>query len=103
MLDAAVHAAGLDELLNAVLSVHLVKKFKTAPEAYQLGTDTLGLAARDMLFVSSNAWDICGAAWFGYPTFWVNRANAPMEELGVIPKGIGTSLNDLLSFVAASS
>jgi len=101
MLDAAVHAAGMDDLLNAVLSVHLVKKFKTAPEAYQLGPDTFGLAARDMLFVSSNAWDICGAAWFGYPTFWVNRANAPMEELGVTPKGSGTSLNDMLNFVGA--
>jgi 2-haloacid dehalogenase len=54
-----------------------------------------------MLFVSSNAWDICGASWFGYPTFWVNRANAPMEELGVTPKGSGTSLNDLLNFVGA--
>ena len=99
--DAAVQAAGMNDLLNAVLSVHLVKKFKTAPEAYQLGPDTLGIAARDMLFVSSNAWDVCGAAWFGYPTFWVNRANAPMEELGVIPKGSGASLNDLLKFVGA--
>jgi 2-haloacid dehalogenase len=99
MLDAVVKAAGLEALLNAVLSVHSVKKFKTAPDAYQLGPDTFGLAAKDMLFVSSNAWDICGAAWFGYQTFWVNRANAPMEELGVAPNGSGNSLNDLLHFV----
>ncbi len=101
MLDAVVQAAGMQDLLNAVLSVHLVKKFKTAPEAYQLGPDTLGIAAKDMLFVSSNAWDICGAAWFGYSTFWVNRTNAPMEELGVIPKGSGASLTNLLNFVGA--
>lgn len=99
MLEAAVSAAHMQELLNAVLSVHTVKKFKTAPEAYQLGPDAFGLAAKDMLFVSSNAWDICGAAWFGYQTFWVNRANAPMEELGVTPKGNGQSLTDLLHFV----
>ena len=99
MLDAAVQAAGFQDLLNAVLSVHAVQKFKTAPEAYQLGPDTFGLPAKDMLFVSSNAWDVCGAAWFGYQTFWVNRANAPMEELGVTPNGSGPTLNDLLHFV----
>ena len=102
MLDAAVHAAGFQDLLNAVLSVHAVQKFKTAPEAYQLGPDTFGLSAKDMLFVSSNAWDVCGAAWFGYQTFWVNRANAPMEELGVTPNGSGSTLNDLLHFVGRS-
>ncbi len=99
MLDAVVHSAGMQSLLNAVLSVDAVKKFKTAPEAYQLGPDTFGLQAKDMLFVSSNAWDVCGAAWFGYQTFWVNRGNAPMEELGVTPNGSGSSLNDLLHFV----
>ncbi len=99
MLDAVVQAAGMQDLLNAVLSVHAVKKFKTAPEAYQLGTDTFGLPAKDILFVSSNAWDVCGAAWFGYQTFWVNRASAPMEELGVTPNGCGSTLNDLLQFI----
>lgn len=99
MLDAVVQAAGMQTLLNAVLSVHAVKKFKTAPEAYQLGPDTFGLSAKEMLFVSSNAWDVCGAAWFGYQTFWVNRAHAPMEELGVTPSGSGSTLNDLLDFV----
>jgi 2-haloacid dehalogenase len=42
---------------------------------------------------------VAGAKWYGYPTFWVNRAGAPLEELGVVPDGIGTGLNDLVSFV----
>ena len=62
--------------------------------------DTLGIAARDALFVSSNGWDICGAAWFGYRTFWVNRAAAPREELGVTPHGEGRTLDDLQQFVS---
>ncbi|HEV2609226.1 MAG TPA: haloacid dehalogenase type II [Noviherbaspirillum sp.] len=99
MLDAAVQAAGMGEVFNHVLSVDAVKKFKTAPEAYQLGVDVLGLSARDILFVSSNCWDVCGAGWFGYKTFWVNRAGAPVEELGVTPHGEGRSLTDLLAFV----
>jgi 2-haloacid dehalogenase len=99
MLESAVLAAGMQGLFTQVLSVHSVQRFKTAPEAYQLGPDMLGVAAKDSLFVSSNGWDICGAAWFGYRTFWVNRANAPMEELGVTPTGVGRTLDDLQSFL----
>ena len=99
MLDPLIKAAGMDGLFSHVLSAHSVKKFKTAPEVYRLGTSTLGVAAEDCLFVSSNGWDICGAAWFGYPTFWVNRAAAPIEVLGVAPDGEGRSLNDLLQYV----
>ncbi len=99
MLESAVSAAGMQGVFTQVLSVHSVQKFKTAPEAYQLGPDMLGVAAKDSLFVSSNGWDICGAAWFGYRTFWVNRAGAPMEELGVTPHGEGRTLDDLHRFV----
>lgn len=99
MLDAAVQAAGMSDLFTQVLSVHAVEKFKTAPEAYQLGPDTLGVSAKDTLFVSSNCWDVCGAAWFGYRTFWVNRSNSPLEELGIRPHGQGRTLDDLAQFV----
>lgn len=99
MLNAAVQAAGMQDLFIQVLSVDSVQKFKTAPEAYQLGPDVLGIAARDSLFVSSNCWDVCGAAWFGYRTFWVNRVNAPMEELGVTPNAQGRSLTDLRGYI----
>lgn len=99
MLDPVIKAAGMDRVFSHVLSAHSVKKFKTAPEVYRLGTSTLGLAPQDCLFVSSNGWDICGAAWFGYSTFWVNRAAAPIEVLGVSPDGEGRSLNDLLQYV----
>jgi 2-haloacid dehalogenase len=99
MLDAVVQAAGMSELFTQVLSVHTIKKFKTAPEAYQLGSDTLSVLAKDTLFVSSNCWDICGAAWFGYKTFWVNRSNAPLEELGITPHAEGRTLEDLARFV----
>lgn len=100
MLEVAVKAAGMQSLFHHLLSVDSVGKFKTAPEAYQLGTDMFGTAAKNILFVSSNCWDVCGASWFGYQTFWVNRSGAPLEELGVTPHGQGASLTDLLDYVA---
>ena len=98
MLAAAVQNAGMEGLFSHVLSADAVRKFKTAPEAYQLGTDMLGMAARDILFVSSNGWDALGATWYGFTTLWVNRAGAPMEQLGVQPTRVGQSLRDVLDF-----
>lgn len=98
MLASAVSAAGMDGLFTHVLSVDSVRRFKTAAEAYQLGPDAFGCPADEILFVSSNAWDACGATWFGYTTFWVNRAGAPLERLGVRPTAEGRSLRDVLAF-----
>jgi 2-haloacid dehalogenase len=99
MLSAAVEAAGMQNLFSHILSVDAVKKFKTAPEAYQMGPDVFGLSAKNILFVSSNGWDVCGAAWFGYTTFWVNRSDSPLEELGVQPDATGADMNALLEFI----
>lgn len=99
MLDIAVKSAGMSGLFEAVLSVEPVRLFKTAPAAYALGPATFGVPARNILFVSSNGWDACGAAWYGYTAFWINRAGHPPEQLDVAPQGTGHDMNDLLQFV----
>jgi 2-haloacid dehalogenase len=98
MLEAAVQSAGFAGLLDPVLSVDTVKRFKTDPTAYALGPKALGLPAKDILFVSSNCWDAVGAAWFGYTTLWVNRQGVPLEQLGIEPTRTGASLREVLSF-----
>ena len=102
MLTSAVEAAGMDGLFDQLISVDRVKKIKTAPEAYQLGPDAFGCSADKILFVSSNGWDVCGATWFGYTTFWINRLGLPPERLGVEPTATGRTMGDLLSFVEAA-
>ncbi len=98
MLGVAVKSAGFSGLLAHVLSVHALKKFKTDPATYALGTQALNLPAKDILFVSSNGWDAIGATWAGYTTLWVNRFNLPLEQLDTNPTRTGTSLRDVLSF-----
>jgi 2-haloacid dehalogenase len=98
MLAVAVKSAGFSDLLQHVLSVHGVQRFKTDPAAYALGPDALKLPARDILFVSSNGWDAIGATWYGYTTLWVNRAGLPLEQLDTEPTRTGTSLRDVLDF-----
>jgi len=98
MLDAAVRSAGLDGLLDHVLSVDGIRKYKTHPDAYQLGVAATGLPPARIAFVSCNGWDALGATWFGFRTLWVNRYQLPFEELGTQPERIGSSLRDVLGF-----
>lgn len=98
MLAVAVKSAGLDGLLDPLLSVHETRRYKTDPAAYALGPAALKLPARDILFVSSNGWDALGATWFGYTTLWVNRAGLPPEQLDTEPTRSGSSLRAVLDF-----
>lgn len=102
MLTLALKSCGLHELVDHVISVDSVRKYKTHPDAYALGAQTLGLSTGKILFVSSNAWDALGATWFGYPTLWVNRNQLPFEELGTQPTRTGTSLRDVFDFFTPS-
>src|SRR3546814_9526872 len=64
MLDAAVGSAGIP--LDAVLSVEEVGIYKPDARVYQLAVDRLGMPAERICFISSNAWDVAGAAHFGF-------------------------------------
>ena len=99
MLDIAVKSAGMGGIFDHILSVEAVQKYKTAPEAYQLGPDAFGLKPAEILFVSSNCWDACGATWFGYTSFWINRSGQPLEALDISPTATGHRLSDVVAWV----
>jgi 2-haloacid dehalogenase len=95
MLAAAVAASGLTSFLEHVISVDRVKTYKPSPRVYALGPETLGVPAGELLFVSSNGWDVAGAKAFGYQVAWCNRSGAPEEELGVRADLIVDTLDQL--------
>jgi 2-haloacid dehalogenase len=92
MLAAGAKSAGIDRLLDAVLSVEEVGIYKPHPKVYQLALDRLGVRADEVAFMSSNAWDVHGAACFGLRPVWINRSGAPRERL---PEGPEHELRDL--------
>jgi len=102
MLDAALRRSGFGDLFEHVLSTDRVRTFKPDPRAYQLGIDALRLPRDQIVFAAFAGWDAAGAKRFGYPTFWINRMQAPLEELGVRPDASGQSLTDLVAFVAGA-
>jgi len=101
MLEAAIRHAGFDGLFEYVLSADTTRCFKTSTITYALATQAYGCLASELLFVSSNAWDVCGASWCGYRTFWINRTGQPAEELGVAMDGVGKTMDDVVAYVAA--
>ena len=96
MLEAAARSAGIDTLLDAVISVEAIKIFKVSPRVYQLGLERLQVSRTALGFVSSNSWDINGAASAGLTTFWIQRtAGEPPEELGFTANRVVAAVTDL--------
>ena len=125
MLNALVTNSGLDAVLDATLSVDPQKMFKPSPDAYLPIESELGVKPSDVLFVSSNPWDACGAKSFGLNVAWIERVTpeamalacvesdlvAPltmfkairtqMDELGIAPDYRIRSLSELPGVVAS--
>jgi 2-haloacid dehalogenase len=103
MLRPLVKNTGLREAFHAVLSVDELEIYKPAPAVYRLAVEKLGVPKSTIGFVSSNCWDACGAKSFGFTTFWVNRAGAPLDELGAAPDHVIASLAELPPLVLSPS
>jgi 2-haloacid dehalogenase len=124
MLTALVRNSGLDKLLDAVISVDANEVFKPAPEAYVLIEERLGIRPSEVLFVSANPWDACGAKAYGLNVAWIERVapevmardctesktiapltmykalRTQMDELGFTPDHRVSTLSDLPRVVA---
>ena len=100
MLEAVVRHAGLDSVLDAVLSVDSLRIYKPHPSVYQLAVDRLDTRKEAIAFVSSNFWDVCGASAFGFRTLWVNRSGALPDQLGFSPAAVLGSLRELSTALA---
>jgi len=101
MLDAVVRHTGLTRLLDHVISVADLRVFKPHPSVYQLAVDKLRTRVEDVGFVSSNYWDVCGAAAFGLQAYWINRAKEAPDNLGIAPDYVLERLTDLIGMVGS--
>ena len=105
MLNALVKNTGLDRVLDATISIDEKRIFKPAPDAYTLIESNLGVRPTEVLFVSSNPWDACGAKAFGLNVAWIERvtpqamADACIKSDAVAPltmfKTLRTQMDEL--------
>ena len=92
MLGALVRNSGLDRVLDATISVDSRKIFKPAPEAYSLIESVLGVPPAEVLFISSNPWDACGAKAFGLNVAWIERVTPEAMALACVKSDVVTPL-----------
>jgi 2-haloacid dehalogenase len=97
---AAIANAGITALLDATLSVESAGVFKPDRRVYALVTEHYGVAADQLVFVTSNGWDATGAAAFGMRVAWCNRAAAPAETFGPPPEWTISDLSALAEIAA---
>lgn len=101
MLEAAVTRSNLQGLLEPHLSSDLVRAYKPDPRAYRMALDAFSLMRDEIVFVAFAGWDVAGAKWFGYRTYWANRAGARADHLGATADAEAADLSGLQQFVGA--
>ena len=88
MLNALVRNSGLDRVLDATISIDSQRIFKPAPDAYALIEATLRVPPAEVLFVSSNPWDACGAKAFGLNVAWIERVTPEAMALACVKSDV---------------
>lgn len=97
MLDGAVRAAGLEDVLDEVFSVDSIRHYKTDPQVYEMVTNHFRVYPEAISFQSSNRWDVAGATAAGFRTVWINRSEQPDEYLDLPAAAV---LKDLTGLAA---
>ena len=95
MLNSAVDNANIGEYLDEILSVEECKIYKPSSKVYDLVKIKMQIGKENVLFFSSNAWDMHAASNYGFKTIWVNRFNAKLERLPGKPIDIVNSLDKI--------
>lgn len=101
MLSANIKHNGLEAYFDHVLSTDNVSLFKPNAAAYNMGIKAVNYKKEEILFAAFAGWDVVGAKWFGYPTYWVNRASAPLEELDAKADATSNNLIDMVRFISS--
>ena len=83
-------------MLDDIISVEDVKVFKPNHRVYNLAAERMGAQNSQLGLVSSNNWDIVGAASAGLRTFWIHRDPDDVpEELGLQAESVVKAMTEL--------
>lgn len=99
MLEAAVNSSKLGAGLDRILSADEVKIYKPDFRVYDLVGTYFQTKPEEVCFVSSNGWDAAGAAEYGFQVAWINRLDAPIENLPGKPASLVGSLTEVADLV----
>ena len=99
MLRSGLERTGLRPYFRWVMSADAVKVYKPSPEIYRLALKQMRLQKKEILFVSSNAFDVMGSKNFGFKVCWINRPRVPLDKVGPKPELVVKSFDELVENV----
>jgi 2-haloacid dehalogenase len=99
MLQTGLERTGLRPHFRWVISVDAVKLYKPSPEVYRLAPKRMRLQKNEILFVSSNSFDVMGSQNFGFKVCWINRTGVPLDPLGLKPELVVKSFDELVEAI----
>ena len=84
MLNALVQNSGLDRVLDATISIDSTANLQAGAGRLRADRKKLGVTPAEVLFVSSNPWDACGAKSFGLNVAWIERVTPEAMALACV-------------------
>jgi len=99
LLNQLVKTNNLDNIFDDIFSIEEVGIYKPDSKVYDIPIKKYKIQKDEVLFLSSNTWDVSGGGNYGYTSIWVNRNNDIFDNLDYKPKNEIKNLNQLLDVI----
>ena len=99
LLDELVKSNDLQEFFDDIFSIETVGIYKPSANVYDIPIKKYNIFKNEVVFLSSNTWDVSGGGNFGYKSIWVNRNNNIFDNLDYSPEYELKNLKNLLDII----
>ena len=99
LLNQLVKSNNLENMFDDIFSIEEAGIYKPSSKVYDLPVKRYSILKNEIVFLSSNTWDVSGSGNYGYNSIWVNRNNNVFDNLDYKPKNEVKNLNQLLDIV----
>ena len=99
LLNDLVKTNNLENFFDNIFSIEEVGVYKPHMRVYDIPIKKYGVKKNEVIFLSSNTWDVSGGGNYGYQAIWVNRNRNVFDYLDYKPKNQINSLKGLLDII----
>ena len=99
LLNQLVKSNNLENIFNDIFSIEEVGIYKPDSKVYDMPIKKYQIKKEEVVFLSSNTWDVSGGGNYGYNSIWVNRNNNIFDKLDYKPKNEIKNLTELLAII----
>ena len=96
LLNKLVSKNNLENIFDDILSVEEVKTYKPHPDVYNIPIKKYQVEKHEVVYLSSNTWDVSAAGNYGFNTVWVNRNKNIFDNLDYVPQNQIKHLGEIL-------